>query len=180
MPLRSRHNVWMRREFMPVSVSPVSTAVTLGPGVRLAFVSTLPRELQGPWNIVGSIGEDRPTVLSEVIGYVVSTLPPLLEEWWYFDGLVNTSTSSLIPDDDGSSSFRSSLDSAIPFPDRDPGVPLRATPNEDLMLYAVTWWLEHNEKAVTTPAHVYSPDTYTTTGRAMGFSQGSSLLEVCF
>jgi len=118
--------------------------------------------------------------MNAIISYVVSTLPPLLEEWWYFDGLLET-TSSLHTEDDLHATFTSSTTDAAPFPDRDPGLQLKATPDEELLLYAFTWWPEHNEQDVmTTGSLIYSPDTFTTTGRAMGYTQSAPLLAVCF
>jgi hypothetical protein len=126
------------------------------------------------------VGGATVTSVTAIINYVMSEMPPLLEDWWYFDGLLET-TSSLHTEDDLHATFTSSTSDTAPFPDRDPGLQLGATPDEEVMIYAFTWWPEHNEMDVMTSGSlIYSPDTYTTTGRAIGYAQGGPLIAVCF
>jgi hypothetical protein len=181
LPLRGRHNVWTRLEFMPMSIVPLSptSAIRDSEGtLQSGFTATLPDDLRRGSGSTSTVQSS--TTMTAIINYVLSTLPPLLEDWWYFDGLIE-STSSLLTADDYHATFAAALDVVAPFPDPDPGLRLRATPSEELLLYAFVIWPQHNENDVSTSASlIYSPDTYTSSGRAMGFQQCFPLHSVCF
>lgn len=181
LPLRSRHNVWMKREYMPVSVTPVSAQaadIASAGKIQMAFLANLPESLRGSYRHEEVIGGVASTPISVLTTFVLSTLPVLLEEWWFFDGLVNTTSTLSVTTFDRNASIPPA--GTIPFPDKDPGVQLRAAPDEELMIYSFVWWPLHTpDKAFATPSMVYSPDAYTTTGRAMGFMQSTPLVGVC-
>lgn len=60
----------------------------------MAFLGLLPESLRGSYRNEDIIGGDVTTPLSAIQTFVLSTLPVIVEDWWYFDGLVN-STSTL-------------------------------------------------------------------------------------
>ena len=177
LPLRSMHNIWMRKILLPMVIfSEIPLAASN------AVVSTQPVHMQSlvPVEFGGSlrspIADVSRSFILAVVEHSLEFLPYILEEWWYFDGLANSSVLAVFE-----AGTTDAFSRRTPFPDPDPGLPLRAAPDEDILLYSITVWPKNEpEREFISPTLIYSPDSYPTTGKALGFLQTYPAVHRCF
>lgn len=104
---------------------------------------------------------DMPSV-SALGEHILESLPALLEEWFYTDGLFNQSSMFNM--------FNAGTEATLRrrgvFPDPDPGIFLRAPPDEGLFIYAFTYTPTHTpNKPLVSSANIYSIDSYSASGK---------------
>ena len=151
----------------PLGTPSPQASLSLGTPGRVRLSELMPIELGGSLIAPPEISVDLLS-LAAITEHIVEDFPLVLEEWFYFDGLLNSSIYDI---------FEAGTEMALgrqnPFPDPDPGLQLRGGPDEDLLLYSFTVAPLHAPtRPILGPSNIYSVDTYPTTGKV---SEGAML-----